>query len=99
LNQIDLDETAHLSKTVSVLVENEGNSLQIYPNPAHDVLNLLSKDDDLKSSNTIIFDGLGKIWQQNTTAENINISELPIGFYWLQIENAGKMARVKFLKQ
>ncbi len=99
LNQIDLDQTAHLSKTVSVWVENESNSLQVYPNPAHNVLNLLSKNGELNSSNMIIFDGLGKIWQQNTTAENIDISELPTGFYWLQIENEGKIARVKFLKQ
>ncbi|HEU0136659.1 MAG TPA: T9SS type A sorting domain-containing protein [Flavobacterium sp.] len=71
------------------------NRIQIYPNPASEVLKIggLVNDSSYK-----IFDGSGKFLLEgniNATDNAINVSDLASGLYFIQLESS---AAIKFLK-
>ncbi|MFM2266716.1 MAG: hypothetical protein RL757_156 [Bacteroidota bacterium] len=102
LRQIDVDGTTHLSNVVSLVEEQKGQAVQIYPNPTHSNLKIEWAQNTTASAEITVFDMLGKAWIQSTTEnnqQNIDVLELPNGVYWLQIQQNGKIERVKFLKQ
>lgn len=74
------------------------NSINIYPNPAKDVINI-----DLKTDAQIAIYSLDG---RAVTAENIikgvntiNVSDLPVGMYILEVITEGGRMQSKFLKQ
>jgi hypothetical protein len=76
------------------------NSLNVFPNPAHDVLNLQSETP--LQAEIYLFDTSGKVrksLQMNTASTSLDISDLPGGMYLLQIYNGKEMKSVKVVKE
>lgn len=80
-----------------------GNSMQvnIYPNPAKDVLNLeLKTQNGIQNTNLQITDMLGNIIRQvstNSSQFSINIADLSDGVYFIQVSSADKVYITKFI--
>ena len=74
------------------------NNIEIYPNPADDIINL--KISDLKSDlNFVIYDALGRIVNSgiiNAETTSLDISNLATGFY---IIKAGNQLKASFIKK
>jgi len=73
--------------------ENDIAGLNIFPNPAHDVLNIAS--DNQADKNIQLFDMTGKKVLDVTTVSQISVSGLNAGIYVAKITEAGKMATRK----
>ena len=75
------------------------SNLVVYPIPAKDVLNIQSIT-SLEDHILSVFDSLGKrILNQKYKSDQIDISSLAKGIYFLQIEHIGKKHIRKFLKE
>ncbi len=80
-------------------VYNPNLTVQVYPNPANNVLWIENSKNT--SMNVIVSDLSGKQMMdvaQVSGKSSLNISELPSGVYFLTIESNGKKAHQKFLK-
>jgi hypothetical protein len=81
-------------------------SLNIYPNPASDVLNIeavtpLPTASGCAISMVQVFDLQGReIGLSNNNLTQINISQLPLGVYFVRVfDNVGRFSTVKFVKK
>lgn len=92
LNAID----ATISSSVSV-ADNYGRHLKIYPNPVQDRL-IVDLEEDL-SSRLVIRDVQGRIWQEYSgLAANVDVKDLPAGFYFLSVYSGNSVRSGKFMK-
>ena len=78
--------------------------VSIYPNPANDYLNILNEKQSLKNSKIIISDLLGKTISSSTILNegneySLSINELNTGVYFLTVQTANAIKRMKFLKE
>ncbi len=77
-------------------------SIQLYPNPAQQQLWIKAPTDILSVKSYIVRDISGRIMSKSgiprPIAEGIDISRLPSGLYFLEIDFGGKMAIDKFMK-
>lgn len=92
LRQVDENGRAQLSNIVSVTF-NANQKLQIFPNPAHDKITIIS---DVASTYSI-FNVLGREILRGVISDNridVDIAQLPIGLYF--VKTKGEM--VKFFK-
>jgi hypothetical protein len=81
-------------------------SLEVYPNPVSDVLQLifsLNHDDEVKIS---IIDLEGKAmsvstqqWSAGENTWSLNVSSLPVGFYLVEIKTGEGKVTKKFIRQ
>lgn len=77
-----------------------GTHINIYPNPVGDIINI-----DLAESDVVVstlYDSLGKqilSKKLNFLKNSINVSQLPLGIYFLKIEDDKGVAFQKILKQ
>ncbi len=92
LRQIDTDSKETLSKVVSVSLKDKG-SLKVYPNPVTHLLTLEAQPNDVTGYQ--IFNLLGKQVLNGKTMQQIDVSVLPQGAYYLKIG----IEQVKFVKQ
>ncbi len=92
LNKIDIQTgTSSISEVYSK------NTLQLFPNPTRDFFTI--KTDALEISYTI-YDQQGKILNKSKTSDkNIDVSNLPIGTYILEVEIDNKLYHQKIVKQ
>lgn len=79
-----------------------GSELDIYPNPATDIINI--DGIDLQFATVTIFDVTGRVVSTSTfdnlSASSINVSNLPTGSYQLVIsDNSQIITNTKFIKQ
>lgn len=77
------------------------NSIEVYPNPASDMIKILNSS-DVKCDKVEIFNLTGsavisKILMQNTTENTVMINELPRGVYLVKISNRGTNLATKKL--
>jgi hypothetical protein len=74
-------------------------SIQIYPNPANDFMQLSTSDDTLFDGTFQVYNGLGTIQLELKATKQkqleVDISNLPTGIYWISNGNVSK----SFLKQ
>jgi bacillolysin len=74
--------------------------IEVYPNPATSLLNIKSSESITALS---VIDMLGKIVIQDTavkkTNAQLNISELPAGFYFVKVNTASAQKLIKVIKQ
>ena len=78
--------------------ENALSQISIYPNPAKDVLNIaIPSSVDLKSVS--LFDVLGKRANVSLVNGQINISDLAVGIYLLNVETTNGTLTQKVIKQ
>ena len=78
------------------------HSISIFPNPAHDYLQLSIADEILKNASLLIYDAKGIVVKRliiNTAAKNIDISALQRGVYLLKLINGDEMLFEKFIKE
>ena len=100
---IDMDGSSTYSKVVAVKM-NSKNIVQVFPNPAHDVLfvqvNGINQDVSIQ-----ITDGVGrklreeKITLNSNTSFSIDIRDLPKGIYYLLLKGPSENHQIKFVKQ
>ncbi len=74
--------------------------ISVYPNPAYDVLNIVT---ETASGKVKIYDAVGKLVLDRTFSNNnnlqLNISNLRTGFYMIQVDDGQSIVVGKFLKQ
>lgn len=75
--------------------ENNIEGLNIFPNPANDVLNITSNS--TADKNVQLFDLTGKKVLDVTTVSQVNVSTLKAGIYVAKINEAGKIATRKVI--
>lgn len=75
--------------------ENNIAGLNIFPNPAQDVLNITS--DSILDKNIQLFDMAGKKVLDVTTASQVNVSGINAGIYVAKITEAGKTSTRKVI--
>jgi len=75
-------------------------NINIYPNPARDVLQVQS-DQNIKTGKIYNFNGvLQNVIDGNTINSGIDISSLTQGMYYLKVEDVnGNSTTAKFMKQ
>jgi hypothetical protein len=102
---VDVIENPLINLTLSIV---EGSSLSIpdeeladvsiYPNPVEDVLTITTAA-DLTGRIATIFDMNGKrVLNQKLISDQLNVSNLQSGFYFLRIESNGRSIKRKFIK-
>lgn len=100
-------DNIHISKTASTGVAQMATAAgetYIYPNPAINSLKVVFGNNDLKDATIRICNTIGQIVHREncsnvTDALDVNISDLPSGTYYLQIEiNTGGMFYYKLIK-
>ena len=88
------------SLSIGVLATGENilaNAVQVYPNPAADVLNVTKV-----SSNAVyaIYNLAGQLVAKGKVVNNqVQVSKLAKGVYMITVENDGQTSKVKFLKK
>lgn len=80
---------------VTPIVENVFKSVQIYPNPVSDVLRI---NNAVEATNYNIFDAQGKAIMRLSNVNQIEVSELPSGIYFLQMEKDNNRQTISFYK-
>jgi PKD repeat protein len=63
------------------------NTVSVFPNPALNQISVVLSDKSLMPTGFRIINSLGKVVASNPFSENINISELSAGVFFLQIES------------
>lgn len=77
----------------------EKRTVLLYPNPASDFVYLENLENDLLFSNFEIFNSLGEIIKGGTLNSNrIDISQLPLGVYYLKLFTRDRILCQKFVK-
>ncbi len=89
------------TKDVTIVGLNESNqhqtNIKIFPNPAQNQIQITGVN---ASSKVFVFDALGKV--QISTAlknNNLDISALNPGIYWVEVKDGSNQGCVKFVKQ
>lgn len=83
-----------LGLTETLAVENPEKSLQVYPNPVHDVLHFdMNETADISIKNLA-----GVTIMQQSGANQIDVNNLPVGLYFYEIKAATFSASGNFLK-
>ena len=71
------------------------SGIVVYPNPVKDIINIVS-DLDIRVN---LYDVSGKILRKNTTDKIIDLSNLPSGIYFLNIEHEGNIYNKRIIKE
>ena len=71
------------------------SGIVVYPNPVEDVINIVSNLDIRVN----LYDMSGKILKQNITEKQIDLSNLPQGVYFLNIEHEGNIYNKRIIKE
>lgn len=93
----NIDGSAAYSDVVKAFVKEEQASLEVYPNPARNTINVLS----VKAGKVIIAGADGSVALQTTVSSGlnkININTLPAGLYLLQVNDGQQVYSQPFLK-
>jgi hypothetical protein len=104
LKMIDLDGKFTYSKTVTVKMEGSNTTLQLFPNPAKNILNVQINAGNEKATIQII-DMSGrkvkeeKITLNGTTTVSVDINNLPKGTYNLLLKGSSINEQKKFVKE
>ncbi len=89
----------HRYEVISVMNKNY-NKINVYPNPANNIINIRVSDDFICRKYSLI-DGAGKIVHSGTLLKNItfiDLGQMPTGSYLLQVENYSGTA-IKIIKE
>ncbi|ESU24477.1 hypothetical protein FEDK69T_09240 [Flavobacterium enshiense DK69] len=94
IDELRVDTTSDY--TLSTASFNNITGLNIYPNPANDVLHITTSANEIKT--IAIYDVMGKeVFNTTTANETINITSLNAGVYIIKITEEGKTATRKLV--
>jgi len=105
LKQVDFNGTSEYSNSVSVnLYISKTNTIAVSPNPANDQIRIASSNRNMKGSQILISDMLGrKIFEQSVLNDTfdytVSITELKTGAYILTVQSGDEICRSKFVKE
>lgn len=94
---IYFDDFSIVNNTNVSIKDNNIEGLQVFPNPASNVVNITSSLTGVKE--VTIFNMLGKKVLETSTNETVNISDLTSGVYIMNISQDGKTASRKLVKK
>ncbi len=100
LNQVDNDGKSSYSPTISVNIKGNGKQFSVFPNPAHDRLNVVSDHFDTEGS-VEFFDLSGRLVKTvRSNSTELDISNLAVGLYQIRLLNKTGAAvnQVRFVK-
>lgn len=75
------------------------NSINIYPNPATSVINIIDEQNELQNSTIEIKNYLGDVVYSSSFSSQINLSYLSSGMYFLTIHTDHNSKTIKLVKQ
>lgn len=91
------DYAVKISATLNVNSHVKSNSVQVYPNPAVDVLNITKVSD--RAAYTI-YNMAGQAVSKGKVSNNkVQVSQLEKGVYMISVDNDGQVSQVKFIKK
>ena len=91
------DYAVKISAPLSVNDSAQTQTLQVYPNPASDVLNITKVNSNAIYS---IYNTTGQIVSKGKITDNkVQVSNLTKGIYIISIDNNGETTKVKFIKK
>jgi len=93
------DYEANIKSTTSTPAISNNAEIEIYPNPANDILTI--KMDNASFNSFIIINSIGeRILQQkiNGTQTNLNVNMFPVGVYYIFLKSDSGMEVKKFIK-
>ncbi|OWK74603.1 propanediol utilization protein [Flavobacteriaceae bacterium JJC] len=91
------DYAVKISPTLGVNDNVKANAIQVYPNPAVDLLNITKVSD--KATYTI-FNMAGQAVSKGKVSNNkVQVSQLEKGVYMIAVDNGGEVSQVKFIKK
>lgn len=94
-SDMDIDNVIVYETASASTKENNIDGLNIFPNPANDVLNITSNS--TADKNVQLFDLTGKKVLDVTTISTVNVATLKAGIYVAKITEAGKTATRKVI--
>jgi len=95
LKQIDFDGKYEYSTVAAVSFAKE-NEINIFPNPVRENIQIAG----MESGQFLILDYLGKVVKEgNFNSPEINISELPVGIYFVKIGTSGDWVTKRIVKR
>ncbi|MES2515327.1 MAG: T9SS type A sorting domain-containing protein [Bacteroidota bacterium] len=74
-------------------------SITLYPNPASTILTISDKQNLFQAASIYITNALGQTVMSSSFSEQLNISQLPLGVYFLVLENDDTRKAIKFIKE
>ena len=81
------------------LQENTLSTISVYPNPTSGILNLANAN-DLNIEKLTVIDVTGKtLLEQKSNTSQIDVQQLPVGMYFLEITTNGAKQHTKFIKE
>lgn len=86
---------------VDAVEERVSNNFQVFPNPAQDFLNFKWDNNKRERFSYKIFNSIGQIILDNSELDDyrkINISKLPVGVYFLEINSKKYSSSLRFIK-
>jgi hypothetical protein len=87
------------SSFVGIAELRAGETLKIYPNPTSSTLNIEGEQSQLQNTIIKITNNLGQVVIQNSFTNQIDVSFLPVGYYFICITiSNGNVLRSKFIK-
>jgi len=90
-----LDDFEARKEDVTSIKENVTNAVTVYPNPSNDKISISST---YPIEKIVICNASGSMLFQ-TDQLTIDISQLPVGFYYARVYSANTSSTVKFIKQ
>jgi Secretion system C-terminal sorting domain len=102
LKMVNTDETFKYSQVQSIQRIDGFSSLKLYPNPAHNEIQITMDAANNGLQSVDIIDAMGKVWQHHVNSQNsqtLNVATLNSGVYFLQIiDNKGVKKTARFIK-
>jgi len=91
------DYAVRISPTLGVNDAANAQAIQVYPNPAIDLLNITKVSD--KATYTIV-NMTGQVVSKGKVTNNkVQVSQLVKGTYIISVDNSGEVSQVKFIKK
>lgn len=91
------DYAVKISATLGVNDNVKANSVQVYPNPAVDVLNVTKVSNNADYN---IYNAVGQLVAKGKVTNNqVQVSKLEKGVYMITVDNNGEASQVKFIKK
>ncbi len=106
LRNVDFDGKDGLSKTISIERKTQKLTLtKVFPSPVSDVVTIQFESPTSEKVQLTITDFLGRVVEQKTVENTegsyqlpVNVAQLPVGAYFIQLVADGQQAKGKFVK-
>ncbi len=91
------DYAVLISENLATSETNKSTKVQVYPNPATDVLNITKVS---ANSNYMIFNMAGQVVAKGKVVDSkVQVNKLEKGVYFISIDDNGSVSKAKFIKQ